>query len=63
MRLPRAASLQLRNATASAVFVLLSGAAADAACALDHAIAYHRNCSLAHDYVAAGLLPCHAQSG
>src|SRR5271169_5505388 len=46
-------SLQLRNASAGAVFVLLSGAAADAAGALDDAIAYDRNCSLAHDYVAA----------
>src|SRR5712671_3253703 len=49
----RRVSLQLRDAGAGAVFVLLSGAAADAAGALDDAIAYDRNRSLAHDHVAA----------
>jgi hypothetical protein len=43
----------LRDASAGAVFVLLSGAAADAAGTLDDAIADDRNRSLAHDHMAA----------
>jgi hypothetical protein len=45
--------LQLRDAGAGAVFVLLSGAAADAARTLDDAITDDRNRSLTHDHVAA----------
>jgi hypothetical protein len=45
--------LQLRDAGAGAVFVLLAGATADPAGALDDAIAYDRNRSLRHDHVAA----------
>jgi hypothetical protein len=45
--------LQLGNARAGAVFVLLPGAATDAASTLDDTIAYDRNCSLAHNYMAA----------
>jgi hypothetical protein len=45
--------LQLRDAGAGAVFILLSGAAADAAGTLDDAIADDRNRSLAHDHMAA----------
>jgi hypothetical protein len=43
----------LRDAGAGAVFVLLAGATADPAGALDDAIAYDRNRSLGHDHVAA----------
>ena len=45
--------LQLRDAGAGAVFVLLTGAAADATGALDDAISEDWDCSLAHDHVAA----------
>src|ERR1700730_5770240 len=45
--------LQLRDAGAGAVFVLLDGATADPAGALDDAIAYDRTRSLGHDHVAA----------
>src|SRR5271165_1895329 len=45
--------LQLRDAGAGAVFVLLSGAAAYAAGTLDDAIADDRNRSLPHDHMAA----------
>jgi hypothetical protein len=45
--------LQLGDAGGGAVFVLLSGAAADTAGAIDDAIAYDRNRPLAHDYMAA----------
>src|SRR5271166_4495754 len=45
--------LRLRDTGAGAIFVLLSGAAADAAGALDDAISDDRDCSLAHDHVAA----------
>jgi hypothetical protein len=45
--------LQLRDTGAGAVFVLLAGATADPAGALDDAIAYDRNRSLGHDHVAA----------
>jgi len=44
---------QLGDAGGGAVFVLLSGAAADTAGAIDDAIAYDRNRPLAHDYMAA----------
>jgi hypothetical protein len=46
-------SLQLRYAGEGAVFVLLPGAATDAAGTLDDTIAYDRNRSLTHDDVAA----------
>jgi len=45
--------LQLRDAGAGAVFVLLTGATADAAGALNDAISDDWDCSLAHDHVAA----------
>ena len=45
--------LQLRDAGSGAVFVLLAGATADPAGALDDAIAYDRNRSRRHDHVAA----------
>ena len=56
----RPVSLQLRNASAGAVFVLLRGDAANAAGALDDAIAYDRSTS---DSLAEGrgfepLVPC-----
>src|ERR1700758_4642052 len=48
-----AALLKRRQAGASAVFILLRGAAADAAGALDDAILDDRYRTLAHDHVAA----------
>jgi len=45
--------LQLRDPRPGAVFVLLRGAAADAASALDDAVAHNRDSPLTHDHVAA----------
>src|SRR5690349_8047641 len=53
LRLPRPV-LQLRDACPGAVFVLLRGAASNAAGALDDTVADDRDGALAHDHLAAG---------
>src|SRR6266404_8879677 len=53
MRRSSGGTLQLRDAGPGAVFILLRGAAADAAGALDDAITDDRNRPLAHDHLAA----------
>jgi len=52
-KLSSAAALQLRDTRPGAVFVLLRGAAADAAGPFDNAVANNRNGPLTHDNVAA----------
>src|SRR6266404_7767877 len=53
MRRSSGGTLQLRDAGPGAVFILLRGAAANAAGALDDAVADDRHGTLAHDHLAA----------